>query len=207
MSAVTTRARPGARHRQGSAVRRAAITVAGCAALLTTSCASTGTTGNEASSSPAASLFEVQRGGTPAFTAGRSGEDPVTAGRSSPDFPVTVHRTGGINAIDEQVTMSLDGHLKVTTTRIMRRVCTLTPEHRYLIALLTTVPLADGGQTASPTPNPPVDDDASPVSTVITDRLGRHLDLRAQWTGAVATGLNALIDDVTLTHPDMTSCT
>jgi hypothetical protein len=128
----------------------------------------------------------------------------------SPEFPLTLRRTGGIAGFDDRVVLEADGRIRVDTRSVRGRVCTLTaPQQRHLVTLLATLRLSPA--TDLPTDDlSPLDADlteSDPITISVTDDLARELALSDPSLGEVAGLVGTLVSDVTLSVPATTRCT
>ena len=128
----------------------------------------------------------------------------------SPEFPLTLRRTGGIAGFDDRVVLEADGRIRVDTRSVHGRVCTLTAsQQRQLVTLLATLRLSVA--TDLPTDDlPPLDPDqteSDPITISVTDDLARELALSDPSLGEVAGLVATLVSDVTLSVPATTRCT
>ncbi len=143
-------------------------------------------------------------------------------GLAAPAFPLTVHRTGGIAGFDDRLTLRADGRVLVNTLSVHGRLCTLTGATRSqmmaALQILKVDPQVPGGLGASGQgtgDGVPTDGDGlggstgptDPIVVTVTDRHGRFVDLSDASLGSVATMVDGLLTDVTLTTPAVTSCT
>jgi hypothetical protein len=165
---------------------------------------------------PAARSDASGDGSGPVATTTTSAPQRLVAGGGSaspsysPQFPLTLRRTGGIAGFDDRVVLEADGRIRVDTLSVHGRVCTLTASQQgQLLTLLATLRLSPASDL--PTDDvPPLDPDqaeSEPITISVTDDLARDLALGDPSLGEVAGLVGTLVSDVTLSVPALTRCT
>lgn len=129
----------------------------------------------------------------------------------SPMFPLTLRRTGGIAQFDDTVVLTGDGRVTVRTRTVSGRVCTLPePLRTELTASLGTVPMTGTLRTAPPAtgaPDSAVEPGPTlPITISVTDARERNVDLSHPSLGRIASIVGAVVADVTLTSPALSTC-
>jgi hypothetical protein len=129
---------------------------------------------------------------------------------SSPEFPLTLRRTGGIAGFDDRIVLEANGRLRVDTRSVRGRVCTLAaPQQHQLVTLLATLRLGQGTDLAGeavPARDPELTE-SDPITISVTDDKARELDLSDPSLGEISGLVGDLVSDVTLSVPATTRCT
>jgi hypothetical protein len=142
---------------------------------------------------------------------GVGGDDSLTSS-TGPEFPLTLHRTGGIAGFDDRIVLEASGTVRVETRSVHGRVCTLAQgQQRRLVSVLATLRL---GPASNVTPSddftavdPGVAPESDPITISVTDDKARPIDLSDPSLGEIASLVGFLVSDVTLSAPATTRCT
>ncbi|GAB3052120.1 hypothetical protein GCM10027053_09890 [Intrasporangium mesophilum] len=148
---------------------------------------------------------------SPTEVFGIGGDDSLSSS-TGPEFPLTLHRTGGIAGFDDRIVLEANGKVLVETRSVHGRVCTLERgQQRQLVSVLATLRL---GPPSSDTPSddftavdPGVAPESDPITISVTDDKSRQIDLRDPSLGEIASLVGSLVSDVTLSVPATTRCT
>ncbi len=205
-SAPVTR-KIGAMGRQavGFVLAASTLTLGGCATI------------TPAAAGPSAPLAQAtDQVGDPGGLSPGSGAGPaqITDGAELA-FPLTVRRVGGAGDFNDTVVVQTDGVLQVDTQSIHGRHCQLpAPQRSEMFAALRTAPLSPGPGTPEPATSdgaagvdPPAEGaEPAQIRITVTDVHGRLADLTDPSLGKIASSVEALVQDVTLTSPITTPC-
>ncbi|MDN5790101.1 MAG: hypothetical protein L0H25_04435 [Micrococcales bacterium] len=132
-----------------------------------------------------------------------------------PTFPLTIRRVGGAAAFNDTLVMRADGDIRVNTQAVHGRVCHLGERQRTdLFSALRTVGLSPGRAAPVVTSSGTAQagstvDDAevpTPIRITVTDVHQRRVDLSDPSLGGIASRVETLVQNVTLSSPIAIAC-